>query len=263
MASRSDLSSRVSEGLSLASSAPACASPGNASRTLPAGPSSPGTGPESSAGTTCENSPPPLHRQLTFSAAEIPALPAAGRAATGQRSTPTSPDGSLPWPADSAHGGWSARMFLHQTLRTSRPGWTPSDTESWLSSWTLGTSQLRVAGGSSLSDALLPTAPDSLELYLTPQMVRGLLRRAVGRRRPLQRVLLRIPSGWRRRTVTCLSRGEGFAVSIPPSASYSKDSPEAGLLAYLEAAVGPCSVTPSTPDAPSGSDGGLFDGSAT
>lgn len=254
--SRSEASSPVSAVLSLDSSALVPAFSGNVSETRLAGPFSLATGPMSPAGATCESSSTPLYRQLTFSVEEIPALHDRGPAATAPPRTPTFPDGSSPWPDDCAHGGWSARMFLHQTLAISRPDWTPSDTESWLSRWTLGTSQLRVAGGSSLSDVLLPTAPDSPELYLTLPMVRGLLRRALKRRRPLQRVLLRTPRGWRRRTVTCSSRGEGFAVSIPPNANYSKDSPEAGLLALLAAAAEPCLETPSTSAALNGSESG-------
>ena len=203
-----------------------CGPSGSASATGPVGPSCADTGPTCPAGRMCANSSnATTFAQLMFSAEEIPALPVHGPKATALPSTPISPDSSLPWSADCAHGGWSARMFLHQMLAISRPHWTSSATESWLSSWTLGTSQLRVAGGSSLSDAMLPIAPDSPDLYLTPRMVRGLLRRALGRRRPLQRVLLRTPQGWRRRTVTCSSRGEGFAVSIPPSVNYSKGSP--------------------------------------
>jgi hypothetical protein len=113
--------------------------------------------------------PPRRSRQLTFSSEEIPALHAPGLEPIDPACTPTSPDGSSPWPGDCAHDGWSARMFLHQMLSTSRSDWQPSDTESLLSRSTLAISQLRVAGGSSLSDALLPTAPDSPELYLTPR----------------------------------------------------------------------------------------------
>jgi hypothetical protein len=185
-------------------------------------------------------------RQLTFSVEAIRALHAPELAAAAPRSTPTSPDGSLPWPDDYAHDGWSARMFLHQTLSTSHSDWLPSDTESLLSHSTLAISPLRVAGGSSLSDVLLPTAPDSPKLYLTQAMVTGLLRRARRRRRPLQRVLLRIPHGWRRRTVTCTSQGEGFVYSIPSRQKLSRDSPEAGLMAFLAQLVSGCLETPST-----------------
>lgn len=187
---------------------------------------------------------PQWSRQLTFSAEAIPALHAPGLEAIDPPSTPTWPDGSLPWSGDAAHGGWSARMFLHQTRSTLRSDWQPSDTESLLSRSTLEILQLRVAGGSSLSDALLTTAPDSPELYLTPAMVKGLARRAEKRRRPLQRVLLRTPRGWLRRTVTCTSQGVGYVFSIPAKPNPSKGSLEAGLLAFLARAVEEWSETP-------------------
>jgi hypothetical protein len=80
---------------------------------------------------------------------------------------------------------------------------------------------------------------------LTPAMVKGLARRASQRRRPLQRVLLRTPQGWLRRTVTCTSRPDGtYAFSIPGNVSFSKDSIEGGLLASLEARASACSATP-------------------
>jgi hypothetical protein len=132
---------------------------------------------------------------VTFSLEAIPALHAPGLEAIAPQFTPTSPDGSSPWPGDCAHDGWSARTFLHQMLATSRSDWQPSDTESMLSRSTLAISQLRVAGGSSLSDALSTVAPTLPELYLTPPMVMGLLRRAQKRKRPLQRVLLRTRCG--------------------------------------------------------------------
>jgi hypothetical protein len=197
--------------------------------------------------------PPSWSRQLMFSAEATRALHAPALGVVGRADTPTCPGGSLPWPDDCAHDGWSARTFLHQMLCISRSDWSASDTESLLSNSTLATSQLRVAGGSSLSDALLPTAPASSELYLTPQMVKGLLRRAKRRRRPLQRVLLRTPCGWRRRIVTYSSQKGVYELSIPSSASISKDSPEAGLMAFLEAASARCSGTPSTSGALSGS----------
>ena len=250
----SDRYSAASAALSLGSSGPARMSPGSASATPPASPSSSGTGPTSPATTTFDAY--PWSRQLTFSAEATPALHAPELAAAAPPSTPTSPDGSLPWPDDCAHDGWSARMFLHQTLSTSRSDWQPSDTESLLSRSTLAISPLRVAGGTSLSAALLPTAPDSPELYLTPAMVMGLLRRALKRKRPLQRVLLRTPCGWRRRTLTCSSRGEDYAFSIPGKPKPSRDSLEAGLLAFLAHVVAAWSATPSTSDAPIGSRSG-------
>lgn len=181
-------------------------------------------------------------KQLTLLLAEIPALSVRGHAARANAITPICPDTSLPWSQDCALGGWSARMFLHQMLFTSHSDWTCSDTELLLSNSTLATLQVRVAGGNSASAALLTAAPDSPELYLTPQMVSGLARRAQKRRRPLQRVLLRTRHGWRRRTLTVTSRGKGYAFSLPRSVRPCKDSPEAGLLAFLARAVESCAA---------------------
>jgi len=174
---------------------------------------------------------------------EIPALHVPWPEGIDRVSIPTCPDTSLPWSGDFALGGWSARMFVHQILSTLLPGWSCSDTESLLLRSTLVISQVRVGGGSSASDALLPCAPDSSDLYLTPQMVVGLLRRAAKRKRPLQRVLLRTPTGWLRKTLTVTSRGEGYGCSIRPNASPCRGSPEAGLLDFLARAVESCSAT--------------------
>ncbi len=179
-----------------------------------------------------------MRRKVRTSSAEvIPVRHAPWLAGIARLKCPISPDTSLPWQDDQAHNGWSARMFLHQILSNSHSHWRPSDTESLLSGWMLETSQVRVAGGSSASDALQDSLLDSHELYLTRQMVLGLCRRAVKRKRPLQRVLLHTPAGWLRRTVTVTSRGEGYAFSLPKSVNVFKDSPEAGLLAFLEAVV--------------------------
>gem|GEM_PF-2165697 len=175
--------------------------------------------------------------QSTLFAEEIHALHVPWPEGIGPASIPICPDTSLPWSGDFAHRGWSARMFVHQMLSTLLPGWSCSDTESLLSRSTLVISQVRVAGGSSVSDALLPCAPDSSELYLTPQMVMGLLRRAWKRKRPLQRVLLRTPTGWLRRTLTVTSRNGVYECSIRPNANPCRGSPEAGLLDYLARAV--------------------------
>lgn len=245
-------SSAASAALNLGSSKLACVPPGNAKPTPAPAPSSLDTGQESTSTRTSEPFP-QWSRQLTFSAEAIPALHAPELAPIDRLCIPISPDGSSPWPEDLAHDGWSARTFLHQMLSTSRSDWLPSDTESLRSRSTLAISPLRVAGGSSLSDALLTTAPDSPELYLTPAMVMGLLRRAQKRKRPLQRVLLRTQHGWRRRTLTCTNTPEGYAFSIPSKQKLSRDSLETGLLGFLARVAGEWSATPSTSDAPAGS----------
>jgi len=176
---------------------------------------------------------------------EIPARADLSPGVTGQPLGPICPDGSLPWSADCGPNGWSAKMYLHQMLSNSLSGWNPSDTERLLSVSTVGTLQVRVAGGNSCSAALLDSPPSSENLYLTPLMVLGLLRRAHRRRRPLQRVLLRTPSGWRRRTLIVTSQAGGYGVSLPKNARPCKDSPEAGLLDFLNHAAGSCSAMPS------------------
>lgn len=181
--------------------------------------------------------------QSTLFAEEIPALHVPWPEGIVRASTPICPDTSLPWPGDFVHSGWSARMFVHQMLSTLLPGWSCSDTELLLSRSTLVISQVRVAGGSSVSDALLSCAPDSSDLYLTPQMVVGLLRRGWKRKRPLQRVLLRTPTGWLRKTLTVTSRDGVYECSIRPNANPCRGSPEAGLLDFLARAVESYSAT--------------------
>ena len=184
-----------------------------------------------------------LRGQSTLFAGEIPALHVPWPEGIDRANIPIYPDTSLPWSGDFALGGWSARMFVHQILSTLLPDWNSWDTESLLSRSTLVISQVRVAGGSSVSAALLRCAPDSSDLYLTPQMVSGLLRRAWKRKRPLQRVLLRTPTGWLRKTLTVTNRDGAYECSIRQNANPCRDSPEAGLLDYLARDVESFSVT--------------------
>jgi hypothetical protein len=151
---------------------------------------------------------------------------------------PTCPDTSLPWQEDFALGGWSARMFLHQMLCALRPGWKCSDTESLLSRSILEISPVRVAGETTCVHAMTTTPPGlSSGLYPTPASIAGLARRAVKRKRPLQRVLLRTETGWRRKTLFVSSLGSGYEFYLPKRRNPSRDSPEAGLLDFLNAAV--------------------------
>lgn len=120
-----------------------------------------------------------------LSAAEIHAPAAHLRGRAGPQPTPICPDGSLPWSGDCGPGGWSAKMFLHQMLSILDSRWKPSDTERLLSVSTAETLQVRVDGGSSLSAALLPSAPDSPELYLKLRSLSALIKRAARQKRPL------------------------------------------------------------------------------
>jgi len=53
----------------------------------------------------------------------------------------------------------------------------------------------------------------------------------------LQRVLLRTATGWRRRTLFCSSLAGGYEFYLPKRQKPCKDSPEAGLLDFLNGAV--------------------------
>jgi hypothetical protein len=184
--------------------------------------------------------------QPTLLLGETRVLPDRVLVAIDRASIPICPDGSLPWSQQSGRDGWSARTFLHQMLSTSQPGWSPSDTLSLLSRLTLAISQVRAGVASSCSDALHATPPEqSSGLYLSAQSVIGLARRALKRKRPLQRVLLRTPCGWRRKTLIVSSQARGFVFSLGTRPRPCKDSPEAGLLDWLNERVGCSTAMPS------------------
>lgn len=176
--------------------------------------------------------------QLILFAVETPALHVRWPRGIEKARVPISPDTSLPWSEDYVQNGWSARMFLHQMLCTSQQLWNCSNTELLLLRSTLVISQVRVAEGNSSSEALLNSAPNSNDYYLTPRMVLGLCRRAVKRKRRLQRVLLRTQQGWRRRTLTVTNRGKAYEFSLVRNVKPSRGSPEAGLMDYLARVVG-------------------------
>ena len=176
--------------------------------------------------------------QLSLFAEATLALRAPALEGIDHRAIPTCPAISLPWSEDFAHDGWSARMFLHQTLCASRSGWTCSDTESLLSRSTLVISPVRAASVTTCAAALMPEPPPlSSSLFLSTASIVGLARRATKRKRPLQRVLLRTATGWRRKTLFCSSLGSGYEFYLPKRRKPCKDCPEAGLLDFLNAAV--------------------------
>jgi len=157
--------------------------------------------------------------------------------------TPICPDTSLPWSDDFAHDGWSARMFLHQQLHISRPHWTPSDTERWLSASTL--LHLRVKPGFeiSLSDVITPVGVCSGKHFRSAKMIRGLVRRAWRWRRRL-RVLLRTERGIIPTTITFGSPNAACVSLTLKSAKPLPDSLQDGLLAFLRQHAPECSATP-------------------
>lgn len=179
-----------------------------------------------------------MDHQLTLWPEETHALHGLSQEEVGHLVLPTSPDTSLPWPGDYAHNGWSARMFLHQMLRTSPLEWSCSDTTSLLSRSTLAISPVRVGDGTTCVDALTPGPPPiSSGLYLTAANIAGLARRALKRKRPLQRVLLRTATGWRRKALFVSNQGTGYAFYLPKRLNPCKGSVEAGLLDFLNGAV--------------------------
>lgn len=117
--------------------------------------------------------------RLTVSSAETRVRSIAERVRTATQGTPICPDTSLPWSDDYALGGWSARMFLHQLLATSRSPWTPSDT-----TWLLSASKARVLRanlGSGISLSGIIRTECSGVCFRTSRMVQGLIRRALAR----------------------------------------------------------------------------------
>ena len=215
------------------------------SRTAAAGNSSNGNGRGSRNSTMCAKSIPsrPKRRPRFSSVAEILASRGLSLKAPERAAIPTSPDTSSPWPDDSVHDGWSARTFLHRMLAISLPGWKSSDTESLLSSLTPKILRPSIAGGSSLSDVLLPYDPDSSWLYMTPRAIQGMIRRQVRRKHLARSVLLRTPTGLRKATLEFSFRAGVYGVSLRKNTNPSRGSPEALLLEFLEPHVRALSAT--------------------
>lgn len=76
--------------------------------------------------------------------------------ATAKANTPICPDTSLPWSGACGQGGWSAKMYLQQTIATSLPCWSCSDTERVLSALTPRRLHYSSASAILLSDVIHP-----------------------------------------------------------------------------------------------------------
>lgn len=120
----------------------------------------------------------------------IPVLSTRGQDPTETVIPPICPDTSLPWSADYALGGWSARMFLHQLLTTTQSHWSTWDTERLLSERTPLRFRANLGKGISLSEFVMPPDTAWFGCFRTAHMVRGLIRRALARGRSF-RLLLR------------------------------------------------------------------------
>ena len=163
--------------------------------------------------------------------------------ATEPRAIPTYPDTGLPWSEDFALGGWSARMFLHQLLCTSRPAWKPSDTEQSLSEWTPLRIQGKAGKGITLSDVIKPAGKVSEDSFRTSRMVQVLIRRALARGRSF-RLLLHTERDTTPVIVMFGTREQkNFAFWTVKSEKPLPDSLAAGLLDYLKAHAPKCMET--------------------
>jgi len=192
------------------------------------------TGPESTDAGKSETSRIKTTEQLPLFPGAIRVLSEVERGQFTVRNIPTCPDISLPWSEESGPDGWSAKMFLHQMLSTSKPRWTCSDTERLL----LGRAPLRLQhnaeSGILLSEVLKNPGQAKQSSYLNMRGMAGILRRSIKRDRSLL-VLLRtindtIP-------VTVSFGTEGPELSIPTNASSLVDSLRIGLMDYLTHAL--------------------------
>jgi len=129
-------------------------------------------------------------RQLPLFPEAIRVLSEAERLQFTERNIPTCPDTSLPWSRDYGHGGWSARMFLHQMLVTLRLHWTASDTERLLQTRMPLHIRGKIDNARSLLDVLKDPGCAEPWCYLSDIAVRGLLRRCFRRRRSILVLLL-------------------------------------------------------------------------
>ena len=178
----------------------------------------------------------------TLFAAATPARHTAERGPTARQGTQTSRDTSSPWPSDCALGGWSARMFCHTLLATSRPGWSYSDTERWLSDWMPLALHANPESGISLSAVLAPLGQASPASFRSVRMVRGLLRRVVKRARSL-RVLLHDELATMPVIVTFGSQAEDCESWTVKNADALPASLVDGLLDYLKRCWRECTAT--------------------
>jgi len=181
--------------------------------------------------------------QLTLSLVVTHARKDPPQRAVINQDIPTCPDTSLPWSEDATHGGWSARMFLHQMLSHSNSAWKPSDTQRLLSNSTVKILRLRVAGGSSLSEILNIPLKELKKRFITQRALAGIIKRHVRREKPLRLVLLPTRYGIQRVTILCTNQEGDYVFSLRKNEKPSRDSPEAGLLTLLSTAVGSCSET--------------------
>lgn len=187
----------------------------------------------------------------TFSVAETHALSTVEREAMERVGTPTCPVECSAWSDDAIHGGWSARMFLHQLLTTLRPHWSTSDTEQLLSESTPLRLRANPGKGISLSDVIKPLGNTCEACSVSAKAGRGLTRRILARDRSF-RLLLRTECDTTPAIVTFGNPADSASWTVK-SAKPLPDSQRTGLLDYLRQHAPECTETASSQPAPNGS----------
>ena len=161
----------------------------------------------------------------------------------GPENVQTTPDISLPWSKDAGPDGYSAKMFLHQTIRTFVPHWNCSDTERLLSEQTLTRLRLKTEQGISLSDVIKPPLQTSSDFLLSDKAATGLIARNIKRKRDIL-VLLRTHVDTMRVRVTFGMVQGGLEPQIKTREQNLPDSLLDGLMDYLKQRLHELQETP-------------------
>lgn len=161
----------------------------------------------------------------------------------GRANVQTTPDISLPWSKDAGLDGYSAKMFLHQTIRTFAPRWSCSDTERLLSEQMPIRLQLKTEQEISLSDVIKPPMQSNSDFILSDKAAMGLISRNIKRQRDIL-VLLRTHADTMRVMVTFGTEAEGFEPRIKTKEQNFPASLLDGLTAYLKLRLRELQETP-------------------
>lgn len=156
----------------------------------------------------------------------------------GEAVIPICPDTSLPWQQDYAHGGYSARMFLHQMISGLLPHWKCSDTELLLSQQTPFRIQLKKGEGISLLDQLMPIEYDHSKNIVRSKSIKGMMIRSAKRHRPVF-VLLRTGIDMIPATITFMNLDQLDSLTVQ-SVSGLQDSQIIGLMVCLARELRKC-----------------------
>lgn len=165
--------------------------------------------------------------------AEIRVLSDQRHEASGDlKNVQTIPDTSLLWSKEAGPNGYSAKMFLHQTIKTFAPAWNCSDTERLLSEQTPIRLQAKTEQEILLSDVLKSPKQINSDFILSDKAVRGLIKRNIKRQRGIL-VLLRTHADTIRVMVTFGMGREGLEPQIKTKERDLQDSLLDGLTGYL------------------------------